>query len=54
MMKIKIIFPLSLAVWLLSPKVSLSQDLPDTIDQLRKSIVAIGTIKGIKRPHLSS
>jgi S1-C subfamily serine protease len=51
MMKIK--FILSLIVFLLFPKVSLSQDLPDTIDQLRKSIVAIGTIKGIKRPQLS-
>lgn len=52
-MKLKISSLFSIIVWLLSPKASLSQDLPDTIDQVRVSIVAIGTVKGIKSPQLS-
>ena len=50
-MKLSVKFLSALIAWLLSSGAALSGELPDTIDSIRNSVVAVGTVKPARGLH---
>jgi len=50
-MKLSVKFLSALIAWLLSSGTALSGELPDTIDSIRNSVVAVGTVKPTRGLH---